>query len=70
MESQIIRPGHLTAHQTAQQLGITLGGVRQLVRRGRLTRSGGTVGQPWYAVEDVTALVLERRAKQALAKTA
>jgi DNA-directed RNA polymerase specialized sigma24 family protein len=61
MESQIIRPGHLTAHQTARMLGITLGGVRQLVRRGRLQRSGGTVGKPWYAVDDVTALVLERR---------
>lgn len=70
MESQLIRPGHLTAHQTAQQLGITLGGVRQLVRRGRLKHSGGTVGQPWYAVEDVTALVLARRAKQALIKSA
>lgn len=65
MESQIIRPGHLTAHQTAQQLGITLGGVRQLVRRGRLKRSGGTIGQPWYAVEDVAALDAERRARRA-----
>lgn len=70
MESQIIRPGHLTAHQTARQLGITLAGVRQLVRRGRLTRSGGTVGQRWYDVQDVTALVLERRAKKALVKSA
>ncbi|MFM9681118.1 hypothetical protein [Streptomyces brasiliscabiei] len=70
MESQIIRPGHLTAHQTAQQLGITLGGVRQLVRRGRLKHSGGSVGQRWYAVEDVTALVLERRAEQPLIKSA
>ncbi|KFG07496.1 hypothetical protein [Streptomyces scabiei] len=70
MESQIIRPGHLTAHQTAQQLGITLGGVRQLVRRGSLHRSGGTVGQPWYPVDEVTALVLARHAKQALIKSA
>lgn len=61
MESQIIRPGHLTAHQTARQLGITLAGVRKLVQRGRLTRSGGTERQPWYTVTDVTALVLERR---------
>ena len=36
MESQMIRPGHLTAHQTARQLGITLEGVRKLVQRGHL----------------------------------
>jgi hypothetical protein len=60
MESLIIRPGHLTAHQTAQQLGITLGGVRKLVQRGRLIRSGGTERQPWYAVPDVAALAAER----------
>ncbi|MFJ6645783.1 hypothetical protein ACIQPS_08990 [Streptomyces sp. NPDC091290] len=65
MESQMIRPGHLTAHQTAQQLGITLDGVRQLVRRGRLTRSGGSPRQPWYAVPDVAALLAERRTRNA-----
>lgn len=52
----MIRPGHLTAHQTAQLLGITLDGVRQLVRRGRLARTGGSPRQPWYAVDDVVAL--------------
>lgn len=60
MESLNIRPGHLTAHQTAKQLGITLDGVRQLVRRGQLQRSGGTPRQPWYAVPDVAALVTKR----------
>ncbi|WP_333746147.1 hypothetical protein [Streptomyces sp. IBSBF 2950] len=60
MESQIIRPGHLTAHQTARQLGITLGGVRKLVQRGRLTRSGGTDRQPWYLASDVLALASQR----------
>jgi hypothetical protein len=65
MESQIIRPGHLTAHQTAQQLGITLGGVRKLVQRGRLTRSGGTDRQPWYAIPDVAALAAERSTRNA-----
>jgi hypothetical protein len=70
MESQIIRPGHLTAHQTARALGISLGGVRKLVERGQLTHSGGSVGQPWYAVEEVTALALERRARKALVKSA
>lgn len=61
MESQMIRPGHLTAHQTATQLGITLDGVRQLVHRGQLKRSGGTPRQPWYAVADVAALVAKRQ---------
>lgn len=60
MESQIIRPGHLTAHQTARTLGVTLGGVRQLVRRGQLTRSGGTPRQPWYAATAVAALASKR----------
>ena len=64
MES-LTRPGHLTAHQTARALGISLDGVRQLVRRGRLTRSGGSPRHPWYAVADVTALVVERRTRNA-----
>lgn len=61
----MIRPGHLTAHQTAQQLGITLEGVRKLVQRGKLTRSGGSPRQPWYAVADVAAIVAERRTRNA-----
>ncbi len=61
----MIRPGHLTAHQTARVLGISLGGVRQLVRRGQLERSGGTPRQPWYAVADVQALDTKRRAREA-----
>ncbi|MBB5103279.1 hypothetical protein [Streptomyces spectabilis] len=65
MESQMIRPGHLTAHQTATVLGITLDGVRQLVRRGHLTRSGGTPRQPWYALADVQALDTKRRTRDA-----
>ncbi|MFJ2737685.1 hypothetical protein [Streptomyces sp. NPDC087317] len=62
MESEIIRPGHLTAHQTARVLGISLGGVRKLVQRGQLQRSGGTERQPWYAVDEVTALAAKRAA--------
>lgn len=65
MESQIIRPGHLTAHQTARQLGITLGGVRKLVQRGQLKRSGGTPRQPWYAWRDVAALATDRPTRNA-----
>lgn len=66
MESLIIRPGHLTAHQTAQALGIGLPAVRKLVQRGKLTRSGGTERQPWYAAADVAAYA----AKRATAKSA
>jgi hypothetical protein len=61
MEQQNIRPGYLTAHQTARLLGVELGTVRQLVRRGQLKRSGGSPRQPWYAVEDVQVLNAERR---------
>ncbi|MGW3024820.1 hypothetical protein [Streptomyces sp. NPDC001221] len=63
MESQNIRPGSLTAHQTAQQLGISLDGVRQLVRRGQLQRSGGSPRQPWYAVKDVAAIAVKRQTR-------
>ncbi|MFD5572255.1 hypothetical protein [Streptomyces cadmiisoli] len=65
MESQMIRPGHLTAHQTASMLGISLDGVRQLVRRGHLRRSGGSPRQPWYAAHDVSTLLVERRTANA-----
>ena len=65
MESLNIRPGHLTAHQTARMLGVSLGGVRNLVYRGQLTRSGGTPRQPWYAAKDVAALAAQRQARTA-----
>lgn len=60
MESQNIRPGHLTAHQTARVLGVGLPGVRKLVQRGQLARSGGSPRQPWYAATDVAALAAKR----------
>lgn len=60
MESQMSRPGHLTAHQTASLLGVTLTGLRSIVHRGHLTRSGGTPRQPWYAAKDVAALAAQR----------
>ncbi|MFE4051224.1 hypothetical protein [Streptomyces sp. YIM B13518] len=63
MESQIIRPGHLTAHQTARLLGVGLTGLRSIVHRGQLTRSGGTPRQPWYAATDVAALAAKRAAR-------
>ncbi|MFF8953872.1 hypothetical protein ACF09I_34500 [Streptomyces sp. NPDC014940] len=58
-----LRPGHLTAEQTRQALGISAGALRNLVYRGRLTRSGGTERYPEYAVADVTALILKRHAR-------
>ncbi|MER6955023.1 MULTISPECIES: helix-turn-helix domain-containing protein [unclassified Streptomyces] len=60
MESQTLRPGYLTAHQTARVLGVDLATVRQLVRRGHLTRSGGTPRQPWYRADDVAAYAAKR----------
>lgn len=65
----MIRPGHLTAHQTARVLGVELDTVRQLVRRGQLTRSGGTPRQPWYPAADVATLAAAR-AKRAATKVA
>lgn len=65
MESQNIRPGHLTAHQTARLLGMSLDGVRKLVQRGQLTRTGGSPRQPWYATADVAALAAERQTRNA-----
>ena len=64
MEPQHIRPGHLTAHQTARLLGVTLTGLRSIVHRGQLARSGGTPRQPWYAAADVAALATKRRERQ------
>jgi len=60
MDHEIVRPGHLTAHQTARALSITLGGVRLLVHRGQLVRSGGSPRQPTYKATDIAALVAKR----------
>lgn len=65
MESQIIRPGYLTAQQTQQALGISAGALRNLVYRKRLKRAGGTARHPYYVVADVAALAAERQERQA-----
>lgn len=65
MEPLYAPPGYLTAHQVATLLGIALGGVRQLVHRGQLTRAGGSPRQPLFAVDDVTALDTKRRMRAA-----
>ncbi|MFJ4712707.1 hypothetical protein [Streptomyces sp. NPDC088785] len=66
MESQLLRPGYLTAHQTAAALGITLDGVRQLVRRGELTAApGSSPRQRWYSLTDVQAYDARRALRAA-----
>lgn len=64
MDSLYAPPGHLTAAQARQALGISAGALRNLVYRGRLTRSGGTERHPWYATRDVAAIAATRRARQ------
>ena len=53
-------PGHMSARQVADTLGISPSGVRQLVARGRLTRAGGSPRQPWYDTEQVLAILAAR----------
>ncbi|MER5600545.1 helix-turn-helix domain-containing protein [Streptomyces sp. NPDC002265] len=65
MESQIIRPGYLTAHQVASVLGVGLPAVRKLVERGQLAHAGGSVGQPWYDAKAVAALAAKRLSRKA-----
>jgi hypothetical protein len=60
MEPLHVPAGHMTAHQVAETLGIKLGGVRQLVARGRLDRTGGSPRQPYYDSEQVLALLAAR----------
>jgi hypothetical protein len=62
MEPLYVPAGHMSARQVAATLDIGLGGVRQLVARGRLTRAGGSARQPWYDTEHVLALLADRAA--------
>ena len=64
MDSLYAPPGHLTTAQVAQALGTTPGAVRNLVYRGRLTRSGGSPRHPWFAARDVAAIAANRAARQ------
>ena len=65
MDSVYAPPGYLTARQVAQLLNISPDSVRQLRRRGHLTRAGGSPRHPWYAARDVAALHADRRTRQA-----
>lgn len=61
MHQLYARPGHLTAAQTREALGISAGALRNLVYRGKLARSGGTERHPQFAVSDVAALAAKRQ---------
>lgn len=60
MEALYVPAGHMTAHQVAAILGISLSGVRDLVQRGQLTRAGGSPRQPRYDTDQVLALLAAR----------
>lgn len=60
MEPLYVPAGYMSARQAAALLGIGLGGVRQLVHRGQLTRAGGSARQPWYDSDEVLALLAAR----------
>ncbi|MEU8717493.1 hypothetical protein [Streptomyces sp. NPDC048663] len=60
MHQLYARPGHLTAAQTREALGITAGALRNLVYRGRLRPSGGSERYPEFAAADVAAIAAKR----------
>ena len=64
MESLYARPGHLTAAQTRQALGISAGALRNLVLRKQLRRTGGSPRYPEFAATDVAAIAAARRDRQ------
>ncbi len=55
------RPGLLT-RADVEALGVPAATLRDWVRRGRLTRAGGSVRYPTYRAEDVGPLI-EARAR-------
>jgi hypothetical protein len=65
MHQLYARPGHLTAEQTRQALGITAGALRNLVYRKKIATSGGTPRHPQFAVADVAALAAKRQEREA-----
>lgn len=63
--SDQVPPGYYGTSDVARALGIGSAGVRKLVQRGQLRRSGGTPRHPWYAARDVAALTVKRAAPKA-----
>ncbi|MCL6733307.1 MerR family transcriptional regulator [Streptomyces neyagawaensis] len=55
MEYLSLPPGRLTTSQAATACGVQPGTIRDWVRRGILTRSGGSPRHPIFRVEDVMA---------------
>lgn len=55
MEYASLPPGQLTTTQAAMASGVKPGTIRDWVRRGILTRCGGSPRRPIYRVEDVLA---------------
>ncbi len=55
MEYLSLPPGMLTTSMAARVCGVQPATIRDWVRRGILTRRGGTPKRPIYRVEDVEA---------------
>ncbi|MEV6124861.1 MerR family transcriptional regulator [Streptomyces sp. NPDC052077] len=53
MEHISLPPGLLTTSMAARLCGVTPATIRDWVRRGILTRAGGTPRRPYYRVSDV-----------------
>jgi hypothetical protein len=58
MEYLALPPGLLTTSMAAHACGVKPATIRDWVRRGILTRHGGTPKRPTYRVDDVTAAML------------
>jgi hypothetical protein len=55
MEYLSLPPGRLTTSMAAMACGVQPATIRDWVRRGILTRCGGTPKRPIYRLDDVTA---------------
>lgn len=55
MEHISLPPGLLTPSMAARLCGVKPATIRDWVRRGVLTRAGGTPKRPYYRVKDVVA---------------
>ncbi|WP_055527181.1 MerR family transcriptional regulator [Streptomyces graminilatus] len=58
MEYLSLPPGLLTASMAARACGVKPATIRDWVRRGILTRAGGSPKRPYYRVTDVTEAML------------
>lgn len=58
MEYLSLPPGLLTTSMAARACGVKPATIRDWVRRGILTRCGGSPKRPYYRVTDVTEAML------------